>query len=61
MASNQPYGLYRRIIKEVIMEILFLFLMPVAIALAASKWGFDSRDGMDSQEWESRRAWRAFH
>ena len=44
------------------MEIMIIvLLMLVAIDIAAARWGFDSRDKMDSQEWVRRRAWTAFH
>ncbi len=43
------------------MEIILMFVMMVVIALAALRWGFDSRDEIDSPEWVKRRAWRAFH
>jgi len=39
------------------MFIIFLVLL-IVLALAATRWGFDSRDGIDSREWE-RRADRA--
>lgn len=40
---------------------MIIMLILVAFSIAASKWGFDSTDGLDSQEWERRRAWTAFH
>ncbi len=33
--------------------IIFLVLL-LALALAANRWGFDSRDGFDSLEWQKR-------
>ncbi len=36
-----------------IMFILFIALL-VVLGLAAMHWGFDSRDGIDSLEWQRR-------
>jgi hypothetical protein len=33
--------------------IIFLVLL-IVLALAAMRWGFDSRDGIESLEWEKR-------
>lgn len=41
--------------------ILFLFVTLIVLDLAAWKWGVDSGDGIDSAEWERRRAWTGFH
>lgn len=35
------------------MLIIFLVLL-IALAFAANFWGFDSRDGIDSPEWQKR-------
>ena len=43
------------------MDMMIIVLILVAFTIAALKWGFDSTDGFDSQEWERRRAWTAFH
>jgi hypothetical protein len=44
------------------MEIIFiLFAALVAIDLAAWKWGCDSREVVDSPEWERLHNWRGFH
>ncbi|HZU66047.1 MAG TPA: hypothetical protein VFA09_02115 [Ktedonobacteraceae bacterium] len=43
------------------MEIIVLCVMMIVTALAALRWGSDSRDEIDSQEWVKRRAWKAFH
>jgi hypothetical protein len=40
---------------------IIMFLMLVAIDIAALRWGFDSRDEVDSPEWVRRRAWKGFH
>jgi hypothetical protein len=34
-----------------------LLLAFVAFDLAVLRWGVDSRDGVQSQEWERRRDW----
>ncbi len=36
------------------MAIIIIVLMFVALALAARKWGFNSRDGIQSSEWGRR-------
>jgi hypothetical protein len=36
-----------------IMFIIFVALL-VALGLTAVRWGFDSRDGIDSPEWQRR-------
>ena len=37
------------------MELFIISLIVlVALDLAALRWGFDSRDGIDSHEWERR-------
>lgn len=36
-----------------IMLILFVALL-VVLGLASMRWGFDSRDGVDSTEWQRR-------
>ena len=44
------------------METIFILLAAlVALNIAARKWGFDSKDGFNSPEWERRRSWKAFH
>ena len=44
------------------MDAIFISLVvTIALGLLAQKWGFDSRDGMDSPEWERRSQWSAFH
>lgn len=41
----------------------FIALIVIAIVfdLAAMHWGHDSRHEVNSQEWERRRRWAAFH
>lgn len=37
------------------MELLFVLLLAfVAVSLAANRWGYDSRDGINSPEWVHR-------
>jgi len=40
--------------------IIFLATLMV-LDLLALRWGFDSRDDIESAEWPRRRAWKAFH
>ena len=37
---------------------LMLCLVILAMVGAAVRWGADTRDDIDSFEWERRRAWR---
>jgi hypothetical protein len=37
------------------LELLTLLILLLVLALAAGRWGFDSRDGPLSPEWERRR------
>jgi len=39
------------------MDALFLLGLLVALAIAAPRWGYDSRDGFDSLEHTRRHAW----
>ena len=41
--------------ESIMLTIIFLLLALVLLNLAAWRWGFDSRDGIDSPEWERRR------
>jgi hypothetical protein len=44
------------------METIVILLMGLLVLDAVAwRWGFDSRDGWNSAEWERRRSWRAFH
>ena len=48
--------------KENIMTILLVFLAALPVLdVCALRWGFDSRDDIESAEWPRRRAWKAFH
>ena len=37
------------------MEFVFFILLIVLLGLAALRWGADSRDGLESCEWERRQ------
>ena len=41
-------------------SIIFVVAL-ILLDLLAWRWGFDSRDSIESIEWERRRAWLAFH
>jgi hypothetical protein len=41
--------------------ILILIVALVVFDLVTFVWGFDSRESVDSPEWERRRNWEAFH
>jgi hypothetical protein len=43
------------------MDMMIVVLILAALDIAAMKWGFNSSDGIDSQEWVKRRAWNGFH
>ena len=44
------------------MEIIVILLVALLLFdMAAFLWGCDSRDSVDSAEWERRRSWLAFH
>jgi hypothetical protein len=48
------------IIKEDAMEITilsFVFISIVLLDMVAMRWGFDSRDDLNSPEWQRRRVW----
>jgi nitrogen fixation-related uncharacterized protein len=38
--------------------LLILILLVVVLDIASLRWGFDSREQIDSPEWERRTAWR---
>ena len=45
--------------KEVIMgTLLILIVLCIVLDIAAVRWGFDSTEKLDSQEWERRTGWR---
>ena len=44
------------------MDAIFIVLVVVfALNVIAWKWGADSRESMNSPEWERRSHWSAFH
>ena len=44
------------------METVVILLMGLLVLDAVAwRWGFDSRDGWNSAEWNRRRSWDAFH
>ncbi len=46
--------------KSMATSIIFVVAL-ILLDLLAWRWGFDSRDSIESIEWERRRAWLAFH
>ena len=42
------------------MELLIALLAFMVFDLAAWRWGADSRDGLNSDEWPRRHRWPAF-
>ncbi|MBO0784019.1 MAG: hypothetical protein J2P37_34870 [Ktedonobacteraceae bacterium] len=43
------------------MELFIFLLLLIALAIAAVRWGYDSRDTYLSPEWERRQAFFALH
>lgn len=44
------------------MTTLLMFLAALMVLdVLALRWGFDSRDDIESAEWPRRWAWKAFH
>ncbi|MGB8348299.1 MAG: hypothetical protein WCD86_25680 [Ktedonobacteraceae bacterium] len=43
------------------MEFILFLLALILLDLAATRWGADSRDGMNSPEWLRRQEWHGFH
>jgi hypothetical protein len=43
------------------MELMLCVLVLIILALTARRWGADSRDGIDSPEWQQRQQWDGFH
>jgi len=49
-------------IKENMMEfVIGLLIGLVVFDLVALRWGLDSKDNVDSPEWERRQRWFGFH
>ena len=40
---------------------LIVILLLVVLAIASTRWGVDSSDGINSPEWVRRQNWRGFH
>jgi len=38
-----------------------IVLILIVFDLAALRWGVDSRDNINSSEWNQRQNWRGFH
>jgi hypothetical protein len=43
------------------MEAIIFLVALVALSLATTRWGSDSRETFNSAEWEKRRRWRSAH
>jgi len=43
------------------MEIIVLLALFIVLAIAAHSWGVDSRDDLNSLEWQRRQQWPGFH
>jgi len=41
--------------------VIYLLIGLIVFDIVALRWGADSRDGVDSPEWERRRSWHGFH
>ncbi len=42
------------------MEIIFILIIALVVFdLVTFVWGFDSRDGVESSQWEQRQRWPA--
>ncbi len=39
------------------MEFVIIFLIVIALDIAALRWGSDSRDTIESAEWQRRNQW----
>jgi hypothetical protein len=40
---------------------LIILLLLIVLGIASMRWGYDSRDKIDSPEWLRRQAWPGFH
>jgi hypothetical protein len=38
-----------------------VFVLIIVLNVGALRWGYDSRDGIDSAEWKRRREWAFSH
>jgi hypothetical protein len=41
--------------------IIIGLLLLVVLDIATMRWGYDSRDPLESQEWKRRNQWSKFH
>lgn len=41
--------------------LLIVVMLFIVFEIASFRWGFDSREKIDSPEWERRAAWHASH
>jgi len=49
-------------VKEDVMEfVIGLLIGFIVFDVVALRWGFDSRDSINSPEWERRQRWFGFH
>jgi hypothetical protein len=42
------------------MELLLIVAVLVLLSFAATRWGTDSREGVNDPEWDRRKAWRGY-
>jgi hypothetical protein len=42
-------------------ELIIFLLVIILLDIATLLWGADSRDGINSHEWELRQLWYGFH
>jgi hypothetical protein len=47
--------------KETTVEFIIFLLVIILLNIASQLWGVDSRDGINSREWELRQLWYGFH
>jgi len=47
--------------KKNMFTLSLLFSALLALNIAASRWGANSIDGIDSHEWQRRQDWPGFH
>ena len=43
------------------MDVIFILIGLIALALAALHWGVNSTDDINSPEWERRQRWYGLH
>jgi hypothetical protein len=47
--------------EKTIVELIIFLLVIILLNIASQLWGADSRDGINSREWELRQLWYGFH